>query len=77
YEGWQLKVTEIKQEEGIISYIGTRLDTGETNVIMPEVFLDSKLTFTQPKDRLFAGQIDRMEHFLLRFRAHKYQSEQF
>ncbi|EFL91830.1 RNA Polymerase (RNAP)-binding ATPase and RNAP recycling factor [Candidatus Regiella insecticola LSR1] len=77
YEGWQLKVTEIKQEEGIISYIGTRLDTGETNVVMPEVFLDSKLTFTQPKDRLFAGQIDRMEHFALRFRAHKYQSEQF
>lgn len=44
---------------------------------MREVLLDSKLTFSKPQDRLFAGQIDRMDRFALRFRARKYQSEQY
>lgn len=39
--------------------------------------LDSKLTFSKPQDRLFAGQIDRMDRFSLRYRARKYQSEQY
>ncbi|CFQ48930.1 ATP-dependent helicase HepA [Yersinia frederiksenii] len=77
HEGWQLKVEEVTQENGLITYIGTRLDTEETGVSMREVLLDSKLTFSKPQDRLFAGQIDRMDRFALRFRARKYQSEQF
>ena len=54
----------------------TRLDTQEADVSLREVFLDSKLTFNKPQDRLFAGQIDRMDRFALRFRARKFQSEQ-
>ena len=77
HEGWQLKVEEVSEENGLITYIGTRLDTEETGVSMREVLLDSKLTFSKPQDRLFAGQIDRMDRFALRFRARKYQSEQF
>ncbi len=33
--------------------------------------------FSKPQDRLFAGQIDRMDRFALRYRARKYSSEQF
>jgi ATP-dependent helicase HepA len=44
---------------------------------MREVMLDSKLVFSKPQDRLFAGQLDRMDRFALRFRARKYQSEQY
>ncbi|AKA39220.1 RNA polymerase-associated protein RapA [Yersinia ruckeri] len=77
HEGWQLKVEEVIHENGLITYIGTRLDTEETGVVMREVLLDSKLTFSKPQDRLFAGQIDRMDRFALRYRARKYQSEQF
>ncbi|PHM66530.1 ATP-dependent helicase HepA [Xenorhabdus stockiae] len=77
HEGWKLKVDEVQQENGLLNYIGTRLDTEEENVILREVFLDSKLTFNKPQDRLFAGQIDRMDRFALRFRARKHQSEQF
>ncbi len=33
--------------------------------------------FSKPQDRLFAGQIDRMDRFALRYRARKYPSEQF
>ncbi|MDI4747959.1 hypothetical protein MJL81_09015, partial [Salmonella enterica subsp. enterica serovar Anatum] len=43
----------------------SRLDTEETNVTLREVLLDSKLVFSKPQDRLFAGQIDRMDRFAL------------
>ncbi|MDU6410450.1 MAG: RNA polymerase-associated protein RapA [Yersiniaceae bacterium] len=77
HEGWQLKVDEVKEENGLLTYIGTRLDTDEPAVALREVLLDSKLTFSKPQDRLFAGQIDRMDRFALRLRARKYQREQF
>ncbi|WP_272667918.1 RNA polymerase-associated protein RapA [Providencia sp. PROV117] len=76
HEGWQLQVESIEEDKGLLTYIGTRLDTQETGVSLREVFLDSKLTFNKPQDRLFAGQIDRMDRFALRFRARKFQSEQ-
>ncbi|MCW1875589.1 RNA polymerase-associated protein RapA [Erwinia sp. INIA-01] len=77
HEGWQLEVDEVQTDNGVVSYFGTRLDTGETGVRLREVMLDSKLVFGKPQDRLFAGQLDRMDRFALRFRARKYQSEQY
>lgn len=72
-----MQVEEVKEENGLLTYIGTRLDTEESGVALREVFLDSKLVFSKPQDRLFAGQIDRMDRFALRYRARKYSSEQF
>ena len=77
HDGWQLKIEDVKEENGLLAYIGTRLDTDEANVILREVLLDSKLVFSKPQDRLFAGQIDRMDRFSLRYRARKFQSEQY
>lgn len=77
HEGWQLKIENVEQEEGLLIYNGIRLDTEEPNVTLREVFLDSKLTFNKPQDRLFAGQIDRMDRFALRYRARRFLSEQF
>jgi len=77
HEGWQMRVDEIRNDNDVITYIGTRLDTEENNVTLREVMLDSKLVFSKPQDRLFAGQLDRMDRFALRFRARKYQSEQY
>ena len=77
HEGWQMLVDEVRNENDLMTYIGTRLDTQETGVVMREVMLDSKLVFSKPQDRLFAGQLDRMDRFALRFRARKYQSEQY
>ncbi|QCR37178.1 RNA polymerase-associated protein RapA [Nissabacter sp. SGAir0207] len=77
HEGWQLHVDEVKEDNGLLTYIGVRQDTGESPVAMREVLLDSKLTFSKPQDRLFAGQIDRMDRFALRFRARKYLREQY
>lgn len=77
HEGWQLEVDEVQTNNGVVSYFGTRLDTNEPAVRLSEVMLDSKLVFGKPQDRLFAGQLDRMDRFALRFRARKYQSEQY
>ncbi|MEH0873430.1 RNA polymerase-associated protein RapA [Pectobacterium cacticida] len=75
HEGWQLKVDEVREENGLLIYCGRRLDD-DTPTELREVFLDSKLTFNKPQDRLFAGQIDRMDRFALRYRARKHQHEQ-
>lgn len=75
HEGWQLKVDDVREEKGLLVYCGQRLDD-ETPAELREVFLDSKLTFNKPQDRLFAGQIDRMDRFALRYRARKHQNEQ-
>lgn len=52
HEGWQLHIDEVKEENGLLVYVGTRLDTEETNVTLREVLLDSKLVFSKPQDRL-------------------------
>ncbi|WP_233972576.1 RNA polymerase-associated protein RapA [Pectobacterium versatile] len=75
HEGWKLKVDDVREEKGLLVYCGQRLDD-ETPTELREVFLDSKLTFNKPQDRLFAGQIDRMDRFALRYRARKHQNEQ-
>ena len=77
HEGWQLSVTAVEESDGLLTYTGQRTDTGEDNVRLREVFLDSKLTFNKPQDRLFAGQIDRMDRFALRYRARKFLSEEY
>ena len=77
HEGWQMRVDEVRNENDLMTYIGTRLDIEEDGATLREVLLDSKLVFSKPQDRLFAGQLDRMDRFALRFRARKYQSEQY
>ncbi|RNM23258.1 RNA polymerase-associated protein RapA [Dickeya undicola] len=75
HESWQLRVEDVRDENGLRTYIGQRLDTDEPAELR-EVFLDSKLTFNKPQDRLFAGQIDRMDRFALRYRARQHQHQQ-
>lgn len=77
HEGWQLLIDAVEEKEGLLTYIGTRLDNGETHCALREVLLNSKLTFSKPQDRLFAGQIDRMDRFALSYRARKFYSKQF
>lgn len=77
HEGWQLKVKAVHDKDGIVTYVGSHLDSQEQGVMLKETLLDSQLIFSKPQDRLFAGQIDRMNHFALRLRARKYFSEQY
>ncbi|MDG3087046.1 RNA polymerase-associated protein RapA [Vibrio hannami] len=75
-EGWSLKVEEIQEENGILTYIGTRLDSEESGVALREIFLSHQIRFNKPQDKLFAGQVDRMDNFVLRYRALTNQFEQ-
>ncbi|MDP2559610.1 RNA polymerase-associated protein RapA [Psychrobium sp. 1_MG-2023] len=67
HEGWSMTVTETKEENGLITYIGTRNDTDEKDVTLREVMLCHNIRFNKPQDRMFAGQIERMNHFTLRY----------
>lgn len=67
-EGFTLLVQQITEQQQLLSYHGIRLDTGE-EVVLRETFLDHFLSFNKPQDRLFAGQIDRFEHFPLRYQS--------
>ncbi|MCE7597040.1 RNA polymerase-associated protein RapA [Vibrio fluvialis] len=75
-EGWSLKVEQVVEENGLFTYLGTREDTGESGVALREIFLSNQIRFNKPQDKLFAGQIDRMDNFVLRYRALSNQYQQ-
>ena len=65
HEGWDLKVDQVIEEEGLFTYVGTRVDTRE-QAVLNEAGLDNFLQFRSPKDRLFTGLIDGQRWFHLR-----------
>ncbi|MGR6980743.1 RNA polymerase-associated protein RapA [Testudinibacter sp. P27/CKL/0425] len=76
HEGWQLQVKRVDEQQGLIHYQGTSLDNGESAVLR-EMELDHTISFSKPQERLFAAQIDRNEHFNLRYQALRHQQAQF
>ncbi|KJY82075.1 ATP-dependent helicase [Vibrio galatheae] len=75
-EGWALKVEQVVEDQGLLSYVGVREDNGEEGVILREIMLSNQIRFNKPQDKLYAGQIDRMDNFVLRYRALMNQYEQ-
>ncbi|WED26998.1 RNA polymerase-associated protein RapA [Vibrio sp. DW001] len=75
-EGWSLKVEEVLVDNGLLTYVGTREDTQESGIMLREIFLSNQIRFNKPQDKLFAGQIDRMDNFVLRYSALKNQYQQ-
>jgi len=68
-EGWSLKIQEVVQDQGLVSYLGVREDNAEEAVVLREIMLSNQIRFNKPQDKLYAGQIDRMDNFVLRYRA--------
>ncbi|WP_139703135.1 RNA polymerase-associated protein RapA [Aeromonas hydrophila] len=68
HEDWTMTVEEVQEKDGLLIYIGARTDNDEP-VALKEVFLNNFIKFNKPQDRLFAGQIDRMSRFTLRYEA--------
>ncbi|OEF90503.1 RNA polymerase-binding ATPase [Vibrio anguillarum] len=75
-EGWSLRVEQVVEEQGLLTYLGTREDNDESGVALREIFLSHQIRFNKPQDKLFAGQIDRMDNFVLRYRALTNQYQQ-
>ena len=65
HEGWQLRVEQVDDDGGLLTYMGQREDSGQKAVIN-EAGLDNFLQFRSPRDRLFAGLIDGQRWFSLR-----------
>lgn len=68
HEDWTMTVEEVQEKDGLLIYVGMRTDNDEP-VALKEVFLNNFIKFNKPQDRLFAGQIDRMSRFTLRYEA--------
>ncbi|MBS1213031.1 MAG: ATP-dependent helicase HepA, partial [Proteobacteria bacterium] len=66
-DGWALIVSEISEQDGLLTYHGDD-DDGEA-ASLEEVELNHFLQFNKPQDRLFTGQIDPSSLFRLRFRT--------
>ncbi|ETX08181.1 MAG: helicase SNF2 [Candidatus Entotheonella gemina] len=71
--GWHMTVDRVEDGEGLLTYFGER-DDGSA-VALPEAELAHHIHFNQPKERLFAGQIDSDSWFRLRLEALRHQQE--
>ncbi|SUC10569.1 RNA polymerase-associated protein RapA [Pasteurella canis] len=75
-EGWKGRILDILENKGVAFYLVKRLDNYE-EVTIHEMDLAHQVTFSKPQDRLFTAQIDRNEHFSLRYNALIHQQAQF
>ncbi|UEA16308.1 RNA polymerase-associated protein RapA [Pasteurella canis] len=75
-EGWKGRILDILESKGVAFYLVKRLDNYE-EVTIHEMDLAHQVTFSKPQDRLFTAQIDRNEHFSLRYNALIHQQAQF
>ncbi|ARU89306.1 RNA polymerase-associated protein RapA [Pseudomonas sp. M30-35] len=72
FEGWKLTVQEVDDIDGLLVYHG--LNAQHQSVTMPETQLSNFIQFRLASDRLFAGQIDPLAWFGLRYRTLEYTS---
>ena len=72
FEGWKLTVQEVEDIDGLLVYHG--LDAQHQPVTMPETQLSNFIQFRLASDRLFAGQIDPLAWFALRYHSLEHNS---
>ena len=65
----EVEYTVVSRHEDSGCFIYTAADNGGQQATISEVQLDSRIQFSKPQDRLFAGQIDSNQHFELRLDA--------
>ncbi|MDF0533051.1 RNA polymerase-associated protein RapA [Shewanella yunxiaonensis] len=70
HEGWTLEIQRTEEIDDLVHYHGINSDSGE-QVCLRETLLDHNIRFNKPQDRLFAGQIDRMDRFGIRYQAQR------
>lgn len=52
-QGWSLQVEQVVEDQGVYTYLGTRVDTEESGVALREIFLSNQIRFNKPQDKLF------------------------
>jgi ATP-dependent helicase HepA len=75
-DGTSMKITRVVEQHGCLLYHGLAFDKDKNltkeELAIPEFELDSFVQFSTPRDRLFAGQIDKHTHFTLRYKTLNY-----
>ena len=74
FEGWKLTVREVEDHDGLLVYHG--LDAQNQPRTLPETQLSNFIQFRLASDRLFAGQIDPLSWFSLRYNTLEHTSKQ-
>ncbi|AIL60445.1 RNA polymerase-associated protein RapA [Pseudomonas alkylphenolica] len=74
FEGWKLTVREVDDVDGLLVYHG--LDGQNQACTLPETQLSNFIQFRLASDRLFAGQIDPLPWFSLRYNTLEHTSRQ-
>ena len=74
-EGWHGEVINVADNNGLLFYLVQRQDAQER--VVSEMELAHRISFGRPQERLFSAQIDRNDHFVLRYHALQYQKAQF
>ncbi len=69
-DGTPVKITRVLEQHGCLLYFGVTEE--QVEITIPEFELDSFVQFSTPRDRLFAGQIDKHTHFTLRYQTLHY-----
>jgi ATP-dependent helicase HepA len=78
-DGTNMKITRVIEQQGRLLYHGLIFDKDKNltqeELAIPEFELDSFVQFSTPRDRLFAGQIDKHTHFTLRYKTLNYLNQ--
>ena len=78
-DGTVMKITRVLEQQGCLLYYGLVFDKDKNltqeELAVPEFELDSFVQFSTPRDRLFAGQIDKHTHFTLRYKTLNYLNQ--
>ncbi|MEB2871395.1 RNA polymerase-associated protein RapA [Pseudomonas rhizosphaerae] len=74
FEGWKLTVREVDDADGLLVYHG--LNAQNEPRTLPETQLSNFIQFRLASDRLFAGQIDPLPWFSLRYNTLEHTSKQ-
>ena len=75
HAGWQSEVLDVQEMNSLLFYLVKNAQGEE--IIVNEKELSPIISFSQAKDRLFSSQIDRSEHFALRYQTLLHQQAQF
>jgi len=73
HEGWQLKITQVTETDGLITYEGT--DESGQICTLQEVHLSNNIQLNRPYDRLFSGQVDHPKWFDLRTQCRNHHQQ--
>ena len=74
FEGWKLTVQTVEDIDGLLIYQG--FNEQHEPCILPETQLSNFIQFRLASDRLFAGQIDPLNWFTLRYHTLEHLSRQ-